>query len=155
MTLSPELNKSLTKTLGKPVSSSRTSRASHTALADHSPNIPLTFLFLFNFLYIRGLPTSKAVRRAHHSFRGCEVSDITRYRLCAFSALNKGIPCENFSQQAAPSNDTAIGLIRNDVLKNNPAPGSCSQQRRVSRVRVILPAYSPSLHDLLLKDGLS
>lgn len=155
MTLSPELNKSLAKALGKPISSSRTSRASCTAWVDHGLNISLTFLFMITLLYIRGLPTSTAVRRVYHSFGGCEVSVITRYRLCACFALNKGTLCENFSQQAALSNDTAIGLIRNDVHKNQPATGSCKQQQRGSRLRVILPTYSPSFHDFLLKDGLN
>lgn len=98
MTLSPESNESLAKALGRPIFSSSTSRASHTAWADHGPIVPLTFLSPFTFGMSGGLPTSTALRSMDHSCRGCEVSDVARYRLCVCPALNKGIPCEDFSQ---------------------------------------------------------
>lgn len=63
MTLSPELNKTLAKALRRPISSSSTSRGSHTAWADHVPLIPLTLLctlLCMTLCTFGGLPTSTA-----------------------------------------------------------------------------------------------
>jgi len=124
--------------------------------ADHGRIVHFTFLSLLPFRISGGLPISTAQRSVEHSCRGCEVSDITRCRLCVCPALNKALPCVGFSQWASLSNYTTVGLIRNAVHNNCPAAGSCwdnhSQQQGVNRVRVMLPTYSPSIHDLLLKD---